>query len=84
MAPLMPTAVVHNGSRRVWQREYGDRFIRNERHLVAAKEYIAHSPIKAGLVVRAEDWLWSSAGYAREQEPGWCLVDLGSCGSAGL
>ncbi len=61
MAPRMPTAVEHHGSRRVWQREYWDRYIRNERHYLAARAYIHANPVKAGLAARAEDWPWGSA-----------------------
>jgi REP element-mobilizing transposase RayT len=46
---------------RVWQREYWDRYIRNERHLLSAVDYIHQNPVRAGLVSRAEDWEWSSA-----------------------
>jgi type I restriction enzyme R subunit/putative DNA methylase len=49
------------GPRRVWHREYWDRFIRDENHFLAAREYIHDNPVKAGLVERAEDWPWSSA-----------------------
>ncbi len=33
----------------------------DETHLLAAVRYIAHNPVAAGLVERAEDWPWSSA-----------------------
>ena len=45
----------------VWQREYWDRFIRNDRHFEAAKNYIVMNPVKAGLVLQPENWLWGSA-----------------------
>jgi putative transposase len=45
-----------------WAADYFDRYIRNERHYVAARHYIEHNPVKARLVDRAEDWPWSSAG----------------------
>ena len=45
----------------VWQREYWDRYMRNETHMRSAIEYIHQNPVKAGLVARAEDWPWSSA-----------------------
>ena len=48
----------------VWHREYWDRFIRNERHLQQAVEYIHQNPVKAGLVARPQDWRWSSAARA--------------------
>ncbi len=44
-----------------WQRDYFDRVIRDERHLVNALEYIHNNPVKAGLVLLAEDWPYSSA-----------------------
>jgi len=47
-----------------WQREYYDRFIRDERHLKAAIEYIENNPVKAGLVRSPQEWRFSSA-YAR-------------------
>ncbi|MCX5969976.1 MAG: transposase, partial [Coprothermobacterota bacterium] len=45
----------------VWHREYWDRFIRDERHFVAARDYIVMNPVKAGLVTKPEDWPWCSA-----------------------
>ncbi|MCX7002081.1 MAG: hypothetical protein NTV22_02265, partial [bacterium] len=59
---------------RVWQREYWDRFIRNEQHLTTIIKYIHENPVKAGLVTSAEEWRWSSAypGSARLQ-PGICV-----------
>ena len=50
----------------VWQREYWDRFIRDDRHFETAKNYITMNPIKAGLVDRPEDWPWSSAATQAE------------------
>ena len=49
------------GVRRVWQREYWDRFMRDEQHFWSAVAYIHSNPVKAGLVEKAEDWTWSSA-----------------------
>jgi putative DNA methylase len=50
-----------------WQVEYFDRFIRNEKHFVAALEYIELNPVKAGLCAKREDWEFSSA---RRRTPG--------------
>ena len=47
--------------RQLWMREYWDRYIRDERHYIAAVAYIHENPVKAGLVAVAEDWPWSSA-----------------------
>jgi len=46
-----------------WQRDYFDRFIRDEAHFANVVNYIHHNPVKAGLVRRAEDWPFSSARY---------------------
>lgn len=45
----------------VWQREYFDRYIRDDRHMQAAIEYIEGNPVKAKLVESAEEWRFSSA-----------------------
>lgn len=45
----------------VWQREYWDRYIRDDRHLRAVVDYIHLNPVKAGLVKNPEAWAWSSA-----------------------
>ncbi len=47
--------------RQLWQPDYWDRYIRNERHYRAVLEYIHQNPVKAGLVAKAEEWPWSSA-----------------------
>lgn len=44
---------------KVWQEEYRDRYIRDERHFAAALEYIAMNPVKAGLCERVAEWKWS-------------------------
>ena len=47
----------------VWHREYWDRYIRDRGHLEQVVEYIHLNPVKAGLVVTAEKWRWSSAYF---------------------
>ena len=44
----------------LWQREYWDRFIRDENHFQKAIEYIHHNPVKSGLVKHPKDWEYSS------------------------
>ncbi|HFD81613.1 MAG TPA: transposase [Gammaproteobacteria bacterium] len=51
--------------KRLWMRDYWDRYIRDQRHLDAVRTYIDRNPVKAGLCRRAEDWPWSSAGFRR-------------------
>ncbi len=48
-----------------WQREFFDRFIRDEKHYADALLYIEGNPVKAGLVAEAGDWRWSSAWKGR-------------------
>ena len=51
----------------VWQREYFDRYIRDDRHLQATIEYIENNPVAAGLVKSAESWLFSSASQGKRK-----------------
>jgi len=46
-----------------WQREYQDRFVRNEEHLQQAMEYIEQNPVKTGLGASPEHWRFSSAHH---------------------
>ena len=50
-----------NRQGKFWQREYYDRYIRDEQHFFAVLRYIENNPVKAGLVVNPENWLFSSA-----------------------
>ena len=45
----------------IWQEEYWDRFIRDEKHFNSALRYILENPLKAGLVDTVENWPWSFA-----------------------
>ena len=55
--------------RHLWQLDYYDRFIRNERHYRAAIDYIHQNPVKAGLVAHVTDWPWSSASASDRGRP---------------
>jgi REP element-mobilizing transposase RayT len=44
-----------------WQREYHDRFIRDDDHYRNAVFYIENNPVKAGLAKTAQAWRYSSA-----------------------
>lgn len=48
-----------------WMEDYFDRYIRDERHLDAARDYIRNNPVKGRLCARAEEWRWSSAWAGR-------------------
>ena len=44
-----------------WQSDYWDRYIRDEEHFRAVKNYIEQNPVAAGLVPTSGLWRWSSA-----------------------
>src|SRR5579863_3683562 len=44
-----------------WQDESYDHWIRTEKELRALIGYVEENPVRAGLVVAAEKWRWSSA-----------------------
>ncbi len=50
----------------LWQRDYFDRYIRDQPHLEASVEYIRQNPVKAGLVEVAEHWPWTGVTDAVE------------------
>jgi putative transposase len=53
-----------NRSRRAegpaWQPRYFDRIVRNVGEYRKTMEYMHLNPVRRGLVIRPEDWLWSS------------------------
>jgi hypothetical protein len=53
---------------RLWQRDYFDRFVRDERHFEAIRAYIENNPVTAHLAKAPADWLFSSAS-ARSVDP---------------
>jgi putative transposase len=53
----------------VWQGRYRSFPIQEDDHLLTVHRYIERNPVRAGLVERAEDWLWSSAAARRENQP---------------
>jgi putative DNA methylase len=61
----------HRGSSGpVWQREYFDRFMRDDGHLAATIAYIEENPVKAGLAARPADWRFGSAWWRQEHVGG--------------
>ena len=57
-----------------WQREYFDRFIRNEKHLRKSIRYIHNNPVKAGLVANSGDFPFSSARFGEQRWSAGILV----------
>ncbi|NLF01511.1 MAG: transposase [Anaerolineales bacterium] len=45
----------------LWERDYYDRFVRDEGHLGSAIRYVHNNPVKAGLVESPEQWRYGSA-----------------------
>lgn len=52
-----------------WQTESFDHWPRDEDEFYRIISYIENNPVKAGLVILAEDWTWSSA--AERKRRGW-------------
>jgi REP element-mobilizing transposase RayT len=48
-----------------WQREYFDRYIRDDRHYDQSVEYIEDNPVKAKLSASPSDWPFTSARHRR-------------------
>ena len=51
-----------------WMRDYHDRYIRDPRHLHAARRYIWLNPVTAGLCREPAEWPWSSARLRNQEE----------------
>ena len=58
--PERETQILQEG-KPFWQREYWDRFIRDEKHYLKSIDYIHNNPVKAGLCKSSKDWMWSSS-----------------------
>ena len=52
-----------------WQDESFDRWVRNPAESLKIRTYIERNPVTAGLVMRPEDWPWSSASHPIKQIP---------------
>jgi len=62
-----------------WQDESYDHLVRNEREFDRIRNYIEQNPVRAGLVVEASEYRWSSAGGATGGSP----ADRGVCPTVG-
>jgi putative transposase len=51
----------YHSSGHVWQVRFRAFPIQEDDHLLTVLRYIERNPVRAGLVARAQDWLWSSA-----------------------
>jgi putative transposase len=54
------------------QERFHSYLVQHDNHLIAVGRYVEQNPVRAGLVRKAEDWPWSSAGFnvgEREDDP---------------
>ncbi len=56
-----------NAPKPLWQKNYFDRYMRDEEQVWFTSKYIEANPVAAGLVERAEQWRWSSAWKERRR-----------------
>jgi putative transposase len=59
----------YHSSGHVWQGRFRSFPIQEDDHLLTVHRYIERNAVRAGLVARAQDWLWSSAAPHREGMP---------------
>ena len=60
----------YGGSGHVWQGRFKAFPIEQDEHLLAVLRYVERNPLRAKLVRRAENWLWSSLHWrTRERRP---------------
>jgi putative transposase len=59
----------YHGSGHIWQGRFRAFPIQEDEHLLTVLRYIERNPVRAGLVERAQDWLWSSAAPRQGGEP---------------
>jgi putative transposase len=53
----------------VWQGRFKAFPIQQDEHLLTVIRYVERNPLRANLVIRAEDWRWSSLAALRADEP---------------
>ena len=59
----------------VWQRRFYDFVVFTERKRVEKLRYMHRNPVQRGLVLKPEEWLWSSFRHYAYGEPGPVLVN---------
>ena len=53
----------YHSSGHIWQGRFRAFPIQDDQHLLTVLRYVERNPLRANLVARAEQWLWSSARY---------------------
>ena len=59
----------------VWQRRFYDFNVWTEKKRVEKLRYMHRNPVKRGLVLEPEQWLWSSSRWYAMREPGLVKVN---------
>jgi len=59
----------------VWQRRFYDFVVHTEKKKVEQLRYIHRNPVKRGLVLEPEQWIWSSFLWYSRGERGTVLVN---------
>ncbi|MGO8794878.1 MAG: REP-associated tyrosine transposase [Candidatus Sulfotelmatobacter sp.] len=65
-----PLAVGH-----IWQRRFYDFVVFSEKKRVEKLRYMHHNPVRRGLVLKPEEWPWSSFRHYAYGDPGPVLVN---------
>jgi hypothetical protein len=60
----------HESSGHIWQGRFKAFPTEQDEHLLTVLRYVERNPVRAGLVMRAEEWRRSSAGYWGEPSRG--------------
>jgi putative transposase len=58
----------YHSSGHIWQGRFKSFPIEEDNHLLTVLRYIERNPLRANLVDRAQDWLWSSAAGVADDE----------------
>lgn len=61
---------------RIWTGRYKAFPIQDDRHLLTVVRYVERNPLRAGLVSRAEEWLWGSMQWRLQASPALPLTKL--------
>jgi putative transposase len=57
----------YKSSGRLWQGRFKSFIIQENAHLLTVIRYVERNPLRAGMVARAEDWLWGSLRWRNEE-----------------
>lgn len=59
----------------VWQNRFKTFVIQEDPHLLTVLRYVERNALRAGMVARAEDWLWGSLRWRNKHEEGFPLSE---------